>query len=419
MKISINLFIVFIVLCSFHHATAQDLQYAKRIIRDLCSEKMSGRGYVNNGVNVAADYLEDEFKRLKLKKFGDTYSQTYSFPVNTFPKNIQCIADQQVWKAGVDFLLDAGSPPLSGRFHLLKFLGNDSLDLVLMHKKIKQGFNANEALVIRKTNARSSHVLDSCKFYGHYPACFVYTEEKKLTYTVATHVSEYPSLTVWDSLIVDKEGINAFYENQFIPNFACKNLAGFIKGKNTDSMIVFSAHYDHLGKLGPDAMFPGASDNASGVSMICYLANYFSIHKPPCNIAFVLFSGEEAGLLGSAHFTEHPMFALNKIKLLINIDIMGDAEKGITVVNGEVFRAKFDQLVAINKASNYLPTVAIRGKAKNSDHYYFSEKGIPAFFIYSMGGPGFYHDIMDTATSIQLTNYEAVARCLIDFVNKL
>ncbi len=113
------------------------------------------------------------------------------------------------------------------------------------------------------------------------------------------------------------------------------------------------------------------------------------------------------------------MFELRRIKQLINIDIMGNAEKGITVVNGEVFRPQFDKLVAINQKANYLPTVAIRGKAKNSDHYYFSEKGIPSFFIYSMGGPGFYHDVMDTAASLQLTHYEKVAQCLIEFVNQL
>jgi hypothetical protein len=63
--------------------------------------------------------------------------------------------------------------------------------------------------------------------------------------------------------------------------------------------------------------------------------------------------------------------------------------------------------------------VRIRGKAKNSDHYYFAAAGVPSIFIYSDGGVGFYHDVFDVANSINLTNYEHVAQLLISFVKKL
>jgi len=254
---------------------AQDLNYAKHIIADLCSEKMSGRGYVDDGVNKAAVYLEEEFKRLKLKKFGDSYSQSYSFSVNTIPGPILCKGDQQEWKAGIDFLIDAGSPSIAGQFRLLKFSGTDSLDLILLRKKIKQGFAKDEALVLRHTTARASHILDTCKLYQHLPACIIFTEDKKLTHTIASQVNVVASMIIWDSLLAEKESIQLNFTHQLIPNFTCKNLAAYVKGKNTDSMIVFTAHYDHLGKQGPQAMFPGANDNASGVSMILYLANYF------------------------------------------------------------------------------------------------------------------------------------------------
>ncbi|KXK42568.1 MAG: peptidase M28, partial [Bacteroidetes bacterium OLB11] len=78
-----------------------------------------------------------------------------------------------------------------------------------------------------------------------------------------------------------------------------------------------------------------------GTSMILYLAKYFSVHKPLYNIVFILFSGEEAGLKGSEYFTTNPIFDIKKIKTLINIDIMGDAQNGITVVNGEVYKKCF------------------------------------------------------------------------------
>ena len=195
-------------------------------------------------------------------------------------------------------------------------------------------------------------------------------------------------------------------------------MAGFLRSKKSDSFIVFTAHYDHLGMQG-NAIFPGASDNASGTSMVLYLAEYFAKTKPKDNIAFILFSGEEAGLMGSAYFTENPLFDLKKIKMVINLDIMGNAENGITVVNGEVHKDRFDKLVRVNNKHKLLPDIKARGASSNSDHYHFAAKGIPAFFIYTNGGQGYYHDVFDTAENVQLTNYESLAELLIKFVSVL
>ncbi|KXK42569.1 MAG: peptidase M28 [Bacteroidetes bacterium OLB11] len=76
----------------------------------------------------------------------------------------------------------------------------------------------------------------------------------------------------------------------------------------------------------------------------------------------------------------------------------------------------FDKLKMLNSKSKYLPEIKIRGKAKNSDHFYFGEKGIPSIFIYSMGGGGYYHDVFDKAATLSLTNFENTAQLLIDFV---
>jgi aminopeptidase YwaD len=251
------------------------------------------------------------------------------------------------------------------------------------------------------------------------PALWISTEDKKLTHTIETATTNYHHLIFMDSVLTHKEFIEVTIRNEFIDRFPCKNLTGFIKGRRTDSLIVYSAHYDHLGMMGHEAMFPGASDNASGVSMIMYLADYYSRHQPEFTTAFILFSGEEAGLLGSRYFSEHPVFNLERIKMLINIDIMGNAEKGIVVVNGETCRPQFDLLQQINREQGLLPEVRIRGKARNSDHYHFAEKGVPAVFIYSDGGVGYYHDVFDAPSTIALTNYEKVAQLLIAFQKEL
>ena len=409
-------FILFLItLGCAHDVFAQPLPYAQYLTAKLCSNEFAGRGYVHNGVNKAADFLVRELKKNKIKHPS---TQTYSFSVNTHPDPIRCKVDHQEMKAGESFLVDAGARNIKGNFQLVHFNFKDSIEKILLMNKIKMGFAEQEALVVRYSSARQSHVIDSCKAYAHLPKLIIFTEEKKLTHTINTELDDFNSLIFIDSVIQNKEQLEIEANHHWIENFPCKNIIASVKGKNTDSFIVYSAHYDHLGMQG-EAMFPGASDNASGVSMIMNLASYFAKNKPNYTTYFILFSGEEAGLLGSNYFTSHPTFAIEKIKMLVNIDIMGNAEKGITVVNGEVYKPQFNLLSSINAENHLLPEIKSRGKAANSDHYFFSEKGIPAIFIYSMGGQGYYHDIYDKADALQFTHYEKMFTLLLEFGKRL
>jgi Zn-dependent M28 family amino/carboxypeptidase len=121
---------------------------------------------------------------------------------------------------------------------------------------------------------------------------------------------------------------------------------------------------------------------------------------------FICFAGEEVGLLGSEYYTEHPFFELNKIKFLLNLDLLGTGDEGMMVVNGSVFENEWNKLDSINSALKLLPKIGKRGKAHNSDHYYFTEKGVPSFFCYTLGGRTAYHDIYDVAEGLPLTKYK-------------
>ena len=61
----------------------------------------------------------------------------------------------------------------------------------------------------------------------------------------------------------------------------------------------------------------------------------------------------------------------------------------------------------------------MRGKAANSDHYFFSEAGVPSIFIYTMGGVSYYHDIYDKAETLPLNEFDDLSSLLIDFAKKL
>jgi Zn-dependent M28 family amino/carboxypeptidase len=209
-------------------------------------------------------------------------------------------------------------------------------------------------------------------------------------------------------------------ESNFIDKFTANNVIGYLpaaQNAKKKPYIVITAHYDHLGKMGRDTYFPGANDNASGVGMLLYLAQELSLKRDPnFNYVFIAFGAEEAGLVGSHYYVEHPLFDLKQIRFLLNTDIMGSGEEGITVVNATLFDKEFQQLKAMNEDGKYIAQVKSRGPAANSDHYFFTEKGVPAFFVYTMGPNKHYHDIQDTAEELSYAAFEPLAQLLLKFV---
>ncbi len=226
--------------------------------------------------------------------------------------------------------------------------------------------------------------------------------------------------------VAQKDSIEV--DAKYHSDYQTQNILGYIKGtQHPDSFIVFSAHYDHLGMRGKDVYFPGANDNASGCAMLLTLAKYYAKQALPLegggggglkySIAFMAFGGEEIGLLGSKYYVEHPIFPLKQIKFLINMDIMGTGDEGIKVVNATEHKKEFETLVKINEEKKLLPSVQPRGKAKNSDHYFFEEAGVKTFFIYTLGGIKAYHDIYDKPETLPLTKFEETFELLTEFVN--
>ncbi|MFT5779088.1 MAG: aminopeptidase YwaD, partial [Crocinitomicaceae bacterium] len=206
----------------------------------------------------------------------------------------------------------------------------------------------------------------------------------------------------------------------FIESYATQNIIAYLPAKKKcTETIVFTAHYDHLGRMGSDTYFPGANDNASGTAMLISMAKYFKEHPSEYNIMFIAFAGEEAGLVGSKYFTEHPILPLKKIRFLINLDIMGSGEEGITAVNATLFEEEFKLLQTINEEKQLLAKVKRRGPAANSDHYWFTEKGVPAFFIYTMGPNKNYHDVFDEYAALSFVEYDDITTLLVSFVERL
>ena len=308
----------------FNSATAQDSAYVRRVIRDLSSAEMFGRGMQNRGDSIAADYVRNELR-------------------------------------------NNGVKPLPGV----------------------------------SVGARGIGVKD--EYFQYF---------------------RFPNTTTRPPIV--KEG----YRSQ--------NVCGYIPGE-TDSMIVFTAHYEHLGMSG-DTIFYGAHDNASGTAAVLDLARKVGSGQwvvdstrgqvlPTTNYqlptkytyVFLFFGGEESGLIGSHYFADNPLINLNKVKLLVNIDLFCGGDEGLMVVNANTKETKpyVDLLTQINDEGHYAAKIGRRDNAANSDHYFFT-RDCPSVFIYTLGGPyGGYHSPEDTCDGCGLGNYMNFMTLLKTFLEHL
>ena len=170
-----------------------------------------------------------------------------------------------------------------------------------------------------------------------------------------------------------------------------------------------------------DAIFTGANDNAAGVTMMLSMMEHFvqPENRPERNILFIGFSAEEVGLLGSRYYVaEDPVILLSDMEFLLNLDLMGNGIDGIMAVGGRTYPEEWEDLVALNDSLEAVPKVRARANAPNSDHYWFLEQGVKGFFIYTMGGPSWYHDVFDTEANIELSRYAEVRHLLIRYLEE-
>jgi len=416
LRSALLLFTLFLVGIS----NAQDSSYAKEMIDSLCAPRYHGRGYVFQGDVKAASFIERQCKEKGLKSFGNSYAQSFTLGVNTFPGDMSVKFNGELLQTGVDYQVNPGSQKINGSYKVLYLKPNmvknqEKILKTASKKKVQNRFvvidEASENAIIEEFSKGINQNPLNAKGY-------VLLKDKKLTWWVSRRTY---NTTILD---VSKEGldkkiktVDLAIDQEWISDYQSQNVVAFIPGQ-VDSMIVFSAHFDHLGRMGKDTYIAGASDNASGSAMLLDLADYYVEHPPKYNTIFIWFAGEEAGLVGSKFFVEHPLFPLNKIKFLLNLDLMADAKKGITVVNGSIFNDAFDRLNAINERESLLNQVKARGAAANSDHYPFYEKGVLSFFIYTEGDYKHYHDVNDVPENIPLTNYSEVFQLITSFVKE-
>jgi len=412
-------------LCVFN-AFAQNIEYAKEVVQTLASPEFKGRGYVDDGNKIAARYIAKQFKSIGLQPFNKSYHQKFKVDVNTFPAEMLLELDGQALIPGEDYIIDPLSGSLKGAFELIHIKKEDLLNI----DKVKSTLAKAEGKVLlvdetsfnienKEQQQQANELFNFIKYSPKISvaAVIVYTNSK-LTWSTATLQASKPIFIVKKQLALENLQQVTININAELINYQTQNIIGYIKGsEEPDSFLVATAHYDHLGLMGAETLFPGANDNASGVAMLLNLAKHFKQAPPKYSMVFMALGAEEIGIVGAKHFVDNPLFDLGRIKFLVNFDLAGTGVDGIKVVNGSVHKQQFKQLVQFNTQKNYLHSVQERGPACNSDHCPFHQKAVPCFYLYTLGGIKAYHDIYDRHETLPLNEFEDYCRLMIDFYN--
>ena len=164
------------------------------------------------------------------------------------------------------------------------------------------------------------------------------------------------------------------------------NVIGVLPGtSNPDDLVLYSAHWDHLGHCTPvngDGICNGALDNASGVAGLVALAEAQAKAGPAKrSIAFLAVTAEEQGLLGSAWYAQHPIYPLARTVGGVNMDglnVNGPAKDFVITGAGksEIEDMARPLLAAQGRTVSPEPNPE-RGGYYRSDHFSFAKLGVP------------------------------------------
>lgn len=171
-----------------------------------------------------------------------------------------------------------------------------------------------------------------------------------------------------------------------IDRTASNNVVALVPGaERPDEYVVFTAHWDHLGRDGDD-IYNGAVDNASGTAALLLLAEAYAQHEPPParSLLFVPVTAEEQGLLGSAHYAANPVVPLEQTVAVINIDVLNyiGPTRDISVVGyGASELDAFVDAAAAAHGRRVVPDQRPEaGTYYRSDHFNFAKRGVPALY---------------------------------------
>ena len=403
---------------------AADLE---RHVLALTAPEMEGRGSGTPGGDRAARYIAAELARLGLRPGGDAGTFFQEFVVGETPRAGAGSRLAPAGPAGRALVVGQAWIPHGGSATgrasgELVFVGHDDYAGVDVRGRIAlalagaPGAAARPSRLEKLIAARRAGALGLLIVEDTLPAVAATAAPVALLSGSVTRagadallVSTGRSL---DALTRGAAGVRVDLDVDLArEQLRAANVIGVLPGADpalAGEAVVIGAHYDHLGRDGA-AVYHGADDNASGTALVLSLARSFAAARPPRTLVFILFAGEELGLLGSSHHVRQPSaVSIERMAAMLNFDMVGRLDGRRVFVGGVDTGAGFRPLVEAAGRDAGLD-LDLRGAGPGaSDHARFHAAGVPVLFFHS-GQHADYHRPSDTAEKIDAAGMARIA----------
>ncbi|MCB0278501.1 MAG: M28 family peptidase [Calditrichaeota bacterium] len=461
MKFLVSLCLLLFVSCASHVKQASP-ERMKTNLSYLASDDLKGRGTATKEQKMAADYIVNQFKSAGLKPYKTNFeiSFTYNGEVKLGDANSLTIGSNNltIFKdfSVMSFAKSGEGENVDAVFAGFGIESDDysSYSKLNVTDKVVFAFDGfPEGTDNHSQTAMKSSVREKARVAREQGAkAIVILVQSVADQFLNRHVNTDAGITVLElteSVFADQFGINDTQMKRLkaakYPKISLSkrvsfhaeierlqqepvNIVAMKSGKKSDEYIIFGAHYDHLGlgyqsggyKENAGQIHNGADDNASGTTGLIELAYMLDSYSPNYTVLFMAFSGEELGLLGSKALIEQDIVDPTKVKVMINMDMIGrldPSEKALTIF-GSGTGAEFDTLLAQIKPMYDLVLKPVEHSPGNSDHASFYREKIPVLF-FNTALHSDYHKPTDDADLINYNGEATVVNFISDVYQKL
>ena len=285
-------------------------QEVERIERVLASDDMQGRGTFKPGIDKAADFIAAEFQKAGIQPVnGSSYFQDFTMMSTKFISaqgdlNGAAVQERNIVALTTQPELTINQQSGYEKVHIARG-GNLYPEVMKLLETKKNYFVLVDTSLVRTFNSLK-----------RYRQTFFPSEGNVVL--VLSPDTQLPST------------YNVTFKQQ-VTTMPLKNVVGVLPGKKKkDEIVIFSAHYDHLGIGKPnaagDSIFNGANDDAAGTTAVIMLANYFAqLKNNERTLVFAAFTAEEMGGFGSQYFSKQ--YDPVKVAAMFNIEMIGTESK--------------------------------------------------------------------------------------------
>ena len=406
-KIFLTTTAIFVTLLSFSQNIDKIINVAEveRIEKTLSADDMQGRRTFTAGIDKAAEFIESEFSKNKLKFLGNEKSYLQNF-IMTKVKPLQIIGlldNDSLNSSNVAANTTAAEININSfaNYEIVKVKKEDDL-----FKTVLPLISLEKNIILLIDTAHSKRFKNLKQFVGN--AKFQ-TASSQLFILTSNLAPASIKLHIQNEVIEQK----------------LKNVVGVLPGKSKkDEYVIFSGHYDHLGIGKPnneqDSIFNGANDDAAGTTAMILLSKYFSLlkEKNERTIIFVAFTAEEVGGFGSRYFSKQ--LNADKIMAMFNIEMIGTESKWGTssaYITG-FEKSNMGKILQANLADSkfkFEPDPYPKQKLfYRSDNATLAELGVPAHTISTskMDSEKFYHTVNDEIETLDMTNMTEIIKAI-------